>query len=434
MSFLWFLGLVFLLFSLAAHPACTSTPAQPLTPLSTGVEGLIKADTTWSASRSPYIVTVNLLVARGATLAIEPGVEVRFRPGLSLRVEGALVARGTSAAPIRFTSNTAEPGPGDWGSIRFGDSSVDASYDAAGNYRSGSILEHCLIEFAGAGGGYALRFEQSGPLVRHCAIRDNAGSGISVQSGTPKIQDNTITGNRASGDGGGIYVNLTPFRGSTTLSGNTIMGNASSGNGGGIYIVNLSGAVTLSGNTVMGNMAEGDGAGVYIATAYGSISSLSRNTIARNTAAGDGGGMYLSTSFDGASALTGNTIQDNVASGSGGAVYIESSSASVLMSGNIISGNVSSGLQSATVHLQGDQRSKFSCAYNQLGENHAQYLFYSGFPNTAPPLNLQHNWWGTEDEAQIQAGIYDRSDDNRLVQVDYSPWLRQPPSNDPVSQ
>ena len=72
-------------------------------------------DTTWDLSSSPFIVSCGgVAVASGATLTIAPGVVVRFASGvgcsgfalLGLSINGGLVASGTAAQPITFTSST----------------------------------------------------------------------------------------------------------------------------------------------------------------------------------------------------------------------------------------------------------------------------------------------------------------------------------------
>jgi parallel beta-helix repeat protein len=411
------LGLVLLLFCNTGQQAgLTGTP----------VGGLISADAAWTAANSPYVIVSSVLVARGATLAIGPGVTVRFNPGLSLQVDGTLLARGNPGALIKFTSSHAATAPGDWGFILFTDSSGDARYDEAGNYLSGSILEHCIIEFAGAGRRYALGVDRAGPLVNHCTIRGTAGSGIQLMAGTARVTNNAISGNTASGDGGGVYINSTPLGGHIVLSANATTGNVAAGNGGGIYVDNLSGATTLGRNIITGNRATGNGGGIYVSTSYGSVTSLAGNAILWNAASGDGGGGYIAASFGGASHLSGNTVADNKATGNGGAFYIESSSSSVTLLDNTIAGNDSQAALPSAIHLQGNSTSTFTFTNNHLWRTPGQYLLYNGLPSTAPQLNLKDNWWGTGDEAELLALIYDGRDNPTLGMVDYRPWLTQP--------
>ena len=119
------------------------------------VSGTISTNTTWTLANSPYTVTNDITVASGVTLTIEPGVEVKFDAGKKLEIEGTLIARGTSSDKITFTSSAASPAAGDWGYIRFdddpvGSASVPATFDSNGDYVSGSILEHCIVEYAGS--------------------------------------------------------------------------------------------------------------------------------------------------------------------------------------------------------------------------------------------------------------------------------------------
>jgi len=84
----------------------------------TNVGGPIGANTTWTLSGSPYVVSADVLVRVNISLTIEPGVVVRFANGTSIIVDGGLIARGNSSQMITFTSNASSPAHGDWGSIR----------------------------------------------------------------------------------------------------------------------------------------------------------------------------------------------------------------------------------------------------------------------------------------------------------------------------
>jgi len=88
-----------------------------------------------------------------ASLTIEPGVTLRFTPQSSqasqilvmaryvdgtYEAQGALIAEGTAARPIVFTSAAATPAPGDWRGLYFKDV-VDPR----------SSITHAVIEYAG---------------------------------------------------------------------------------------------------------------------------------------------------------------------------------------------------------------------------------------------------------------------------------------------
>jgi hypothetical protein len=78
----------------------------------TTVSGGIYQDTTWTLAGSPYLLTGSVVIFPGKTLTIEPGVEILITPDFSnnpgnylyLEVRGTLIAVGTDAYPIRFTS------------------------------------------------------------------------------------------------------------------------------------------------------------------------------------------------------------------------------------------------------------------------------------------------------------------------------------------
>ncbi|MEE9150574.1 MAG: Ig-like domain-containing protein, partial [Thermoplasmata archaeon] len=81
--------------------------------------GHILADTIWTAVNSPYMINGDVIVDFGATLTIEPGVEVKFTDKYYLYIDGNLTALGNVANHIIFTSDTGKPpARGDWKSIR----------------------------------------------------------------------------------------------------------------------------------------------------------------------------------------------------------------------------------------------------------------------------------------------------------------------------
>ena len=117
------------------QPALAETP----------VGGSITVDTTWTLMGSPYVTTTTVTVNAGVTLTIDPGVQVRLSAFHQLVINGTLSAAGTELLPITFTSNQGSPSAGDWVNIQLNGSST------------GSVFDHCIIEYAGQGNEAALR-------------------------------------------------------------------------------------------------------------------------------------------------------------------------------------------------------------------------------------------------------------------------------------
>lgn len=127
--------------------------------------------------RLAYEVPGTTSITVSSTLAIEPGVELRFRAsgGLTISSTGSLTARGTEKQPIIFTGK--EKTKGYWNGI---------------NFRSNSqvnILDHTIIEYAGATEGptHALvgfLSSVTNGTVTHSVLRGSLNHGISLTATT----------------------------------------------------------------------------------------------------------------------------------------------------------------------------------------------------------------------------------------------------------
>jgi predicted outer membrane repeat protein len=330
-----------------------------VTPLSisasTEVSGEITSDTTWTEANSPYIVTSNVLVSEGVTLTIEPGVVVKFESGKAMQIDGELIARGTEGEPIVFTSNQASPAPGDWGGIIFSDSSVNATYDAEGNYLSGCIMQYCRVEYTGVVNTSPVRIVSSFLFIDHCDIADSAGSYIYVDGGSARITNNTmvrsggvrshestviISGNTIANGSGGISIGDS----TALINGNAIINTV----GYGVHAVESAG--TISGNIITNSSSRGIWANKCTLTISGNIISNNLDTaiyaeygeltingnIITNNSAGlpQGGGIYAE---DSTLTIRGNAISSNSAEWGGGGIYALRSTATI--SGNTICDN-----------------------------------------------------------------------------------------------
>ena len=185
----------------------------------TEVGGFIREDTLWTKRKSPYRAVNSVIVVNGATLTIEPGVEIRFTKDKSLNIgdisegAGALVALGgeKESQRIRFTSDEQKQ-PGDWAGIEFSDLAIDAAFDEEGNYVSGSVLRYVIVEFAGGvGRPAALNIKKSSPFIVNSQVQQSATRGINVDATDAppiRIEFCQISDCKTTGSGGGISVGV----------------------------------------------------------------------------------------------------------------------------------------------------------------------------------------------------------------------------------
>ncbi len=107
------------------------TRSVPIKALAQNVERhrdeTITESTTWTAE-VPHVIFDTLRVAPGATLTLEPGVNLLFHDKSALRVDGTLLSLGTAEQPVRFTGD------------RTGNVVADISYDVMSNQWHGVIF------------------------------------------------------------------------------------------------------------------------------------------------------------------------------------------------------------------------------------------------------------------------------------------------------
>ena len=188
------------------------------------------------------------------------------------------------------------------------------------------------------GGSFTLTDCKGVGTITHASSK--TGRGVYVSSGTFNMYGGSITGNRATGDGGGVY--KSGSNSSFNMYGGSITGNTANSYGGGVYV--YGGGFTMSGGTIGGtktgetNTATYGGGGVYAKANFemtgGSITGNETNR---------GGGVYvtgkgsftMSASADGQNipSITGNNATEN-----GGGVYVVGSSSTFKMTGGSIGG------------------------------------------------------------------------------------------------
>lgn len=132
----------------------------------------VGADTTWTLAGSPYQVAAPIAVARGATLTVEPGVEVRFAADAGLSVQGRLLANGTEARRIVFTGASATPGS--WRGI-----AIQGEVDLPAE---GSTISWATVEYGGASQANVY-VEHGRVAISHALVRRSEGDGLRAGAG-----------------------------------------------------------------------------------------------------------------------------------------------------------------------------------------------------------------------------------------------------------
>ena len=211
-------------------------------------------------------------------------------------------------------------------------------------YSDGTIaltLQNLVIDGGGTGGGIALTGQGSSIRIDNCVLRDCAavnGGGLYV-NGNAEIMDSVISGNAASGMGGGVNASVITagdsiFEGNTAGTGgglqassarieNCVISDNTAGTGGGAWI----NFPVITDSTICGNTAAEAGGGLW-----SSIAEITNTTVLGNVAA-LGGGIYA---YDSA-VITNSTITANTAE-TGGGLWLMSGE----IFGNIVAGNIAS--------------------------------------------------------------------------------------------
>jgi len=165
--------------------------------------GTLTSNETWTPNGNPHIISGTLTIAgdppNGATLTIQPGVEVWFEENASIEIgkdnsPGTLQALGSEISGIVFTSNQSSKTKGWWNYIRFNEQAVNCR------------MSYCNIEY---GGGYdnwntagnVVIYKAENVIVNNCTITKSGTNGVFFVGNTGFVifLGNTITGNGDSG-------------------------------------------------------------------------------------------------------------------------------------------------------------------------------------------------------------------------------------------
>lgn len=444
---------------------CTPQPALA----ETTVSGPIISDTSWTTAGNPYHVTGNVFVPTGVTLTIQPGVIVKFDKGFKMQVEGALIARGTSNARITFTSSQAAPIPGDWDRIEFTANSVQSVVDSDGNYQSGSVLQGCVVEYAGA---TAEAVTLQGTLMDNCIVRYSYYVGVIAYGANYTTRTSWVTNSLITENNTGVVLANSNIVNST-ISNNKILRDGRTSiylgsNTTGVPGVKSLGLSKVVNNVIANNWKENcwkDGAGLAVDVGGTVTGNVIRNNFIKNSCwlgQANGAGIatfeYLYNSNGRTFTISDNIIAENTTeSGVGGGIYWGGSSLKAIVSNNSIVHNVA--LAGAGVYVKGDE---LDFLYNTIvGNTHPPSPLISpdgglqiGYPwtNTVKinyntiygnqpqdvvmtsenDVDGANNYFGATSSTSILSQIYDFYDDSTLGKFNFVPYLSMPDATAPL--
>ena len=206
---------------------------------------------------------------------------------------------------------------------------------------------------SGAGGGIS----SGGALtLERVVVSDNeaagGGGGIHVATtGSLVMQSSTVSGNTAGeGSGGGIRCEGTLSLTDCTVADNTM--SSASHTGGGVYLGGGGGSHTIEGCTISGNLASGPGGGVSVDAEVEDEQTftldITRTTIAGNISNRQGGGLHVAVSnTEGTAGVSMNACTvaynhadyDSSGSERGGGVYFDSTATILTVKNTMVARN-----------------------------------------------------------------------------------------------
>ena len=156
----------------------------------------ITVDTVWTKAQSPIVVSDMMWLKPGVNLIIEKGVAVKFNFSSMLIISGKLIALGTKAEPIVFTSikddssggdtngdgATSQPAPGDWSYL-----SINVGGEAN--------LDYILIQYGGSKNFEGALKNYKGKLIVNNSVITKNNAGISNNQGILTISNSSIMNN-----------------------------------------------------------------------------------------------------------------------------------------------------------------------------------------------------------------------------------------------
>lgn len=290
-----------------------AAPASPASYVAT-YGGLIEVDTTTDefGSGTAGACSLREAVRTSNTDADFGGCDGRTGPDTIALLEGS------------FTLTRA-------GSGALGDLDLSRSVTIAGAGAEGTFIE--------GNGGVTLDrvFQVASPAevsIADLTVRGGqttaGGGGLHVAAGSELHLDRVRVADNQASKGGGIQV----AGGTLSLAGGAVTGNQATGDGGGILSTGSTATVTMEGGAVSRNDAGDEGGGLF---ASGGTLALDAVRVDENEAVGDdGGGIFRA---NGGTSILHGTFRSNVAADLGGGIYVGGTGATLEVRGSTFEAN-----------------------------------------------------------------------------------------------
>jgi predicted outer membrane repeat protein len=302
--------------------------SSPLYSSSINAVGEIATNTQWSADT----ITINddVTINNGVTLTIAAGTFIEFNGHFKIDIKGTILAEGTIGDSIIFTAPDTATG---WAGLRF---------DSTSSTNDSSVFSYCRFQYGRATGTdkdkfggalfcyYFSRLKISNSLFTHCSCSGykSYGGAFYFNNSSPIITNTTISSNKGSWGGGGIYCTN---RSSLQLI-NINLNSNSADQGGAIYCDSAS--PRLIDVIIIGNHAV-KGSGIYCSNSSPDISgsTFSKNNYSGAATVSGGGICSVSHSLP----VVKNSIFTENNSSWGGGIYCNNSS--IILTNTLIVNN-----------------------------------------------------------------------------------------------
>lgn len=352
---------------------------SPLSSLSQKtISGNIIQDETWGPEDSPIKVSGNFRILKQATLTILPGTEIQLAKNAGIIVEGKINAIGSSENNILFTKEKNETSQFSWASISFE------------NDEARSVLKHCDIQYSGISNRAPLIVKSTyTPYLENISFENNRFNLVELAHDGRK----SLIVDQAQVQYLSLYNIRIPIG----------------------EIMILSPGIKLS--ISPGRMIEIEGKLLSIGTPDSSISITVHDPNNQTQT------FFAGILFDNSNEVS--EIKHTHIEGGGNSSVTKRSLMAIKNSNLVIEASKFENSRENGISIEGNSTVDLGFgAYNSDGKN--WFKEFSAFTlrnYSNNNISARNNCWNSSIDSLIEEAIYDKADDDKLGEVDYSSFI-----------